>query len=68
MYIHPPMPRATKNTALTMMPISPPMGRPLRAGAFVASIYFSEKTWSVIKVRPDTVGVDAGINGVAAFE
>lgn len=67
-YIHTAMMTATKRTALTMMPISPPRGNPLCPELGGASLYFSEKTWLVINARPDTVGVDAGTNAVTRFE
>lgn len=52
----------------TGIAILAPRDRPSWAGAAVTSRYFCAKTWSVISVSPDTVGVVAGTSLVAKSE
>jgi hypothetical protein len=69
-YIQMAMITATNRTAFTMIPINPPRGKPpplwLAFGG--ARINLSENTRSVMRVMPETVGVDAGISVLLSLE
>lgn len=57
-----------KRTAFTLIPILPPKGRVFRPFGGLTTVYFCANTWSVIRVSPATVGVDAGMNLVTGSE
>jgi hypothetical protein len=68
MYSHTNTPRAIKAAQTTGMAILAPKGKSLPPDGGGISPYFCEKTWSVIKVSPATVGVEAGTYVVAGTE
>jgi hypothetical protein len=59
---------AINRTALTDIPITAAVGSVCFGGTVGASIYMSENTCSVIRVTPDSVGVEAGTIVVLGFE
>jgi hypothetical protein len=59
---------ATKRTALTDIPVTAAIGSVCFMGSVGASMYMSENTCSVIRVTPESVGVEAGTSVVLGFE
>lgn len=58
----------TKRHALTDIPITAAVGSLCFVAVAGASMYLSAKTCSVMRVRPEAVGVDTGTSVVLGFE